>query len=272
MSPEVGELDETAVEEALAQDPDATLALLAAMSTATDERLRALARALAGRIALDLGRPRGAPRRGVGRIETARLDHDGSDLDIDASLDGILRARATKTPPTTSELFVRRWAAPDTAVALVIDRSGSMSGARLATAAVATAAAAHRAPEHHTIVAFNDEAVVVCGPSDRRRIDETVDDILGMRGSGQTNLALALKTACDQLDRTGAQRRHIVVLSDCRVTSGSDPVVALRAVDDVLIIAPADDDADAIDFASTIGARLARVAGPSDIPAAFASF
>ncbi len=48
MSPEVGELDESAVEEGLSDDPDDTLALLADLTGATDPKLRELARRLAG--------------------------------------------------------------------------------------------------------------------------------------------------------------------------------------------------------------------------------
>ena len=54
MSPEVGELDETAVEEGLEEDPDAMLALLADLAGATDQKLRDLAKRLAGRLFLDV--------------------------------------------------------------------------------------------------------------------------------------------------------------------------------------------------------------------------
>ena len=51
VSPEVGTLDPDAFDELLEGDPDAALGLLAAMTGATDEGLRALARRLAGRMA-----------------------------------------------------------------------------------------------------------------------------------------------------------------------------------------------------------------------------
>ena len=86
ISPELGELDESAFDELMAEDPDEALALLADMNGATDERLRALARRLAGRIMVDLARNgvAGAPlgrapdataaRRCDGRRRPGRLD------------------------------------------------------------------------------------------------------------------------------------------------------------------------------------------------------
>jgi len=45
----VGELDEVAFAEAMAEEPDEALGMLADLAGATDEKLRALARRLAGR-------------------------------------------------------------------------------------------------------------------------------------------------------------------------------------------------------------------------------
>ena len=53
VSPEVGVLDEQALDRALAADPDGTLALVADLVHATDESLRAQARRLAARLVID---------------------------------------------------------------------------------------------------------------------------------------------------------------------------------------------------------------------------
>ena len=73
ISPEVGELDEAAFEEALREDADETLSLLAEMTSATDPALRELARRLAGRLSVDLSRRAGSARRGVGRLTMRRM-------------------------------------------------------------------------------------------------------------------------------------------------------------------------------------------------------
>ncbi|MYL04837.1 MAG: hypothetical protein F4011_11740, partial [Acidimicrobiaceae bacterium] len=140
-------------------DPDQTLALLADMAAAADRRMAALAARLAGRLALDLARAGAASAGGVGRLETARADRCSGDVDIDRSLDGLLEARAASRPVGLDELWVQHWQRPATAISLIVDRSGSMGGPRLAAAAVAAAACALRAPQQWSALAFGDRVV-----------------------------------------------------------------------------------------------------------------
>ena len=149
----MGELDRAALQQALADDPDDTLTLLVAMSTATDEELRRQVRALAPRLLLDRARTGAVRRRGIGRPRAVPA-HLGGELDLDASMDAVAAAHAEQRPPGLDELVARDWGRPELAVCLVIDRSGSMSGARLATAAVTAAACLVRAPGEHAVVAF----------------------------------------------------------------------------------------------------------------------
>ena len=74
--------------------------------------------------------------------------------------------------------------------------------------------------------------------------------------------------AADQLARSTAKRRITVLLSDCRATAGGDAVPAARRLDELVVLAPADDAEDARDFAAAVGARLATITGPADVPAA----
>ena len=129
-------LDEDAFADALRDDPDETLTLLAELVGATDEQLREHARRLAGRIVVDLVR-RGTPqRRGIGRLRTVAADA-GGELDLERSLDTIAVSRGTGHAPPLDELSARDWSRPDLAICLLVDRSGSMGGTRLATAAMA---------------------------------------------------------------------------------------------------------------------------------------
>src|SRR6266705_492175 len=86
ISPEVGVLDERAVSRALADDP-AAFELLAAMTTATDETLRAAAIRLSASIVLERARAGRPSMRGISRLRPGRGATDG-DLDLDASIDG----------------------------------------------------------------------------------------------------------------------------------------------------------------------------------------
>ena len=268
VSPEVGELDESAVDEALEEDPDAMLALLADLTGATDQKLRELAKRLAGRLFLDVSRRGPVAPRGIGKIVTRPYSPDAGDIDLDASMNTILEAHAARQAIDPEGLKVRSWARPGTAISLLVDRSGSMGGKPLATSAMAAAAVAWRSPSDYSVIAFGKDVVVAKGQTSTKSSDEVINDVLALRGFGTTDLAGALRSAGEQLSRTRAGRRITVILSDCRATVAGDVQAAARALDEVVILAPCGDDAEAQVLAWQVGARIACIDGPSDIPAA----
>ncbi|GAC1592553.1 MAG: hypothetical protein NVS3B21_12370 [Acidimicrobiales bacterium] len=271
MSPETGQLDAEALADLMAADPDGAMALLADAANATDARLRLLARNAAARIVIDLVVAGGAvSQRGKPRLRTRRLPDTGGDVDLEASLDALVQARASANPVPGDELRGHVWERPGVALCLLVDRSGSMGGARLATASVAAAAVTLRAPADFSVVAFADDAVVVKSQHAEVPLTVVVEHLLALRGHGTTDLALGLRAARLQLERSGAARRLVILLSDCRATAGADPLAEARLLGELAVVAPADDDADARGFAAALGARLAVVDGPSAIPAAFA--
>jgi Mg-chelatase subunit ChlD len=271
VSPEVGCLDDEAFAEQLAEDPDEALALLADLTGATDTRLRELARRLAGRVVVDVARRGPARRRGVGRMRLVPADRSHGELDPERALDAVAAARATGGAPALDELRSREWARSDLALCLLVDRSGSMGGERLATAAVAAAACLWRAPEATSVVAFGDEAVVLDSPGRRRSAEEVVDDLFALRGHGPTDLALGLRTARRLLDRaSGGARRVTILLSDGRATKGDDPLPEAAALDELVVLAPAGDCEQAGGLAEAVGGRWARVEGPGSVPEAVA--
>ncbi len=271
ISPEVGELDEDAFERFMQDDLDGALAMLASLTGATDERLRELAQQLAGRVIVDLARTGVARRRGVGRIESRSARIADGDLDLDASLDAIVAARSHGTRPAHDDLTVRAWAKPGTAVCLVVDRSGSMTGARLAAAAVAAASVLYRLGNDCSVVAFSDRAIVLKAQDQPRTADDVIGDLLRLRGHGVTDLELALRAARSQLDRSRAGRKITLLLSDCRVTTGGDATAAAAALDHLAIIAPDGDTVDAEALAAAVGATCVPLSGPAGVPDAIAA-
>jgi Mg-chelatase subunit ChlD len=263
ISPEVGELDERAVDEAMSEDPDETLALLADLVGATDQKLRELARRLAGRIFIDVARRGPVRPRGIGILTEQPYRPDGGDLDLDASMEAILESRGGAIDP--ERLKVRGWVRPGTALCLLVDRSGSMGGKPLATSAVAAAAVASRSPADYSVLAFGKDVVVAKGQNTPKPGELVVNDVLALRGFGTTDLAGALHIARDQLSRSRAGRKVTVVLSDCRSTVDGDPVAAAAGLDELVIIAPESDDEEARAFAAQVGARITTVAGPASV-------
>lgn len=265
LSPEVGELDEAAVSDALATDPDATLSLVAQMTGATDARLRALAERLAARLFLDLARQHAADARGIGRIVSSPYRPDGGDIDVDRSLDELIAAGAERRAVVAADLVIRSWARPSTAICLLVDRSGSMHGRPLATSALAAAVVAARTPDAYAVLSFARDVVAARAMWETRPAGEVIDRVLALRGHGTTDVALALRAAGAQLAASGAARRVTVLLSDCRATEHGDVVGAARALDELVVLAPEGDAAEAAALAEAVGARWTPVAGPSDV-------
>jgi Mg-chelatase subunit ChlD len=266
ISPEVGVLDEEAMSRALASDP-AAFELLAAMTSATDERLRAAALRLSSRIVLDRARAGPAAMRGSSRLRPVRGAADG-DLDLDATIDGVAEARGQGRPVTLDDLTTVHWARPRTAFAVVVDRSGSMTGARLAAAATVAAACALRAPAEHAVLAFAATAEVIRPLVSDVTPAAVAERLLRLRGHGVTRLADALQAAGAQLAGARAQRQVVILLSDCRSTDDDDTVETARALPELIILAPADDHEQAAHLAELAGARWAALAHPLEAAAA----
>jgi Mg-chelatase subunit ChlD len=179
-------------------------------------------------------------------------------------------ARAEARHPRLEELVARDWGRPHLAVCLLVDASGSMGGERLAAAAITAAACTLRAPGELAVLSFARSVRVhraLHGGSSPERV---VDELLALRGHGVTAVAGALRAASAELAGARAGRRVTVLLSDCRATDEEDPVPAALAQDELLIVAPAGDSAEAEALAAAAGARLATIAGADEAPAALA--
>lgn len=270
MSPEVGEIDEAAVVEALERDPDELLSLVARMTRATDVGLRALARSLAARIFVDLARTQPPTARGIGRIVRQPYRPDVGDLDVEASLDGLVAARAEGRVVVADDLVVRGWGRPATSWCLLVDRSGSMHGGPLATAALAAAAISARAQDGYAVLSFARDVVAVKAMWEHRSVEDVIDRTLALAGHGTTDVARALTAAREQQATVTAGRRITVLLSDCRATEPGDVGAAARGLDELVIMAPEGDAAEAALLAGAVGARWTTVDGPSSIVPALA--
>jgi magnesium chelatase subunit D len=239
ISPEVGQIDQAALEELLEEDPDLALQTLADAANATDRSVRAEARRLATQLVVKLARDARDPAKGVHRL-VPRVNEPSGDIDLDATLartDGLL-------PTGADQVVTRSWGAGRRAVSLVIDRSGSMSGHQVAMAALGAAGVvlAADAKTDISVLAFARDTIVLQYQGQPRPITDTVTDILTLRGKGETDLFLALSAARRELERTAARERVVIVMSDAKHTAGQLPEVAARGIDRLHVLLTAADD------------------------------
>jgi Mg-chelatase subunit ChlD len=204
--------------------------------------------------------------RGISRLRLVRGAPDG-DLDIDASIEGVSAARTEARPVALDDLTTVQWAKAHTAFAVVVDRSGSMTGARLAAAATVAAACALRAPQEHAVLSFAGSVDVIRPLTSDIVPTVVAERLLRLHGHGVTRLAAALQAAGEQLAHARARRRVVILLSDCRSTDDDDTVETARALPELVILAPADDHDQAAHLAGLVGARWAALAHPLDAAA-----
>jgi Mg-chelatase subunit ChlD len=264
LSPEVGELDEHVMDRLLVDSPDEAVSLLVTLGDAVDPELRAKARRVAERIVIDIARRGRAAQGKVGRLRSLPL-RDGGDLDVDAAVESLAESGGSLVD--ADMLRVIDWERPDTAVCLVIDRSGSMKGEALASAALAAAAVALRAPEFHAVIAFSGTAEVVRSmvTSVHASADGVVDAVLSLKGHGTTNVSDGLRAAITEHEAARCGRHLTVLLSDCRDRAIDEAVPFAQSLEELVIVSPADDIADAQRFAEVTGAALVGVEGPHDV-------
>lgn len=264
LSPEVGELDEHVMDRLLADNPDEAVSLLVTLGDAVDPELQAKARRVAERIVIDIARRGRAAQGKVGRLRSLPL-RDGGDLDVDAAVESLAESGGSLVD--ADMLRVIDWERPDTAVCLVIDRSGSMKGEALASAALAAAAVALRAPAFHAVIAFSGTAEVVRSmvTSAHASADGVVDAVLSLKGHGTTNVSDGLRAAITEHEAARCGRHLTVLLSDCRDRAIDEAVPFAQSLEELVIVSPADDIADAQRFAEVTGAALVGVEGPHDV-------
>ena len=116
------------------------------------------------------------------------------------------------------------------------------------------------------MLAFAAAVEVLKSLPQQHRPTATIERILSLRGHGTTALTAALGEAKRQVDQASARRRVVVLLSDCRSTDDVDAVPAARALDELVILAPAGDDDEAQRLARASGAQVGAVASVLDVP------
>ncbi len=106
---------------------------------------------------------------------------------------------------------------PDIALALVIDRSGSMQGQKLEMAkesARVTTEVLSPCNDYITVIAFDSEATLYVPPtraSNRMRIS---NEIARLNAGGGTNIYPGLKMAYEQLSGINAKVKHVILMTD----------------------------------------------------------
>ncbi len=119
-------------------------------------------------------------------------------------------------------------------LAIVVDRSGSMSGKRLDNAVAAAKGAVRQLPDGDlvSIVEYSSTARELVPPTrlDGDNRDAIASAIDGLRAGGETCISCALDTAFTTLGRRSAAVNRVLLLSDGEATTGVTDVDGLRSI------------------------------------------
>ncbi len=158
---------------------------------------------------------------------THKLNHadlNSVELDVEATLSDHSGLGAQKKPQF--EIRYQR----DHGLILVLDTSLSMKGEKLAFLATAVAAVALSVPSQAlAILGFDSEIHAIKSFHDAdQSVQNSVQNLLSIPPGGLTHLALGLSTAQKWIQSSRYPQARILVISDGRVTEGTDPVILAR--------------------------------------------
>ncbi|MHA1305297.1 MAG: vWA domain-containing protein, partial [Candidatus Heimdallarchaeaceae archaeon] len=146
------------------------------------------------------------------------LGDDPDSIDLDETLEHILDMGKNASNINIDDFIVRKTVTGRRCVIFLVDISGSMEGAPLASSSLATAMLLVAFSRDELGVAlFESSTHVMCRIDEPIDVDEVVDKILELEAMGGTQMQAALQWAEDEFHKTRTQDKMLVMVTDAMI-------------------------------------------------------
>ncbi len=210
--------------------PD-VLDLFGYISHDLDPELLEIARRYASRLIVQMASKIAGLGVKSGRLRRMPADLESDEIEVDATLERMID-RPTK--PLEENLIVLARPPEQKACVVMLDHSNSMTGTKIAMAALTAAVIALHFQQNYGIVTFNTRARVLKRLSMHKSPTQIAAEILSLRANGYTNIRAALELGIGEIRH--ADKKIGILITDGDWTYGGDPTRAARLFDSLHVI------------------------------------
>ncbi|MHA1864239.1 MAG: VWA domain-containing protein [Candidatus Thorarchaeota archaeon] len=162
------------------------------------------------------------------------IGDDPDTIDLDETIDNIIMQGKSPSQVEVGDFIVRNPISGRRCVVFLVDVSGSMSGAPLASASLATAMLLFAfSRDELGIALFESNSHILCEVGEPRDVDEIVDQVLDLKAMGGTQMQSALEWAEGQFEISKSTDRMFVLLTDAMIYDFTNCENTLRSIADM---------------------------------------
>jgi len=142
------------------------------------------------------------------------------EIDLDSTFEQILG----KKDYQPEDIIIEKREKKNVSCALMVDTSLSMTGEKLAVAAVGAAVLAIKLKaDHYALITFGSDATLLKNMDQRKDVERVISDVIETPPWGYTNMEFGLEVGLKELNKATTKDRFGVLITDGNCTTGYDP-------------------------------------------------
>ncbi|MFQ5855202.1 MAG: AAA family ATPase [Anaerolineae bacterium] len=216
--------------QAILNSPD-VLDLYGYISHKLDPELQEIARRYASRLIVQMASKIAGLGVKSGRLRQVQAASESDEIEVDATLERMIDHPAK---PFEENLVVLARPPETKACVVMLDHSDSMTGIKIAMAALTAAVIALHFRQNYGVVTFNTRARVLKSLSMRKSPTQIASEILSLQAHGYTNIRAALELGIGEI--RNADKKIGILITDGDWTYGGNPSLAARLFDSLHVI------------------------------------